>query len=127
LLTLTELIHIGQIAVTNLAMPMRIIAITTLIFMSVSAYLDPEKKSRWFYFKVIGIICFIIPLILTVLIEVPINNQVISWTTDTAPAFWGILRNKWQVVNIFRVVFALLSFGFFTAAVIKPFNKDLIY
>lgn len=125
LLSLPELIHVGKIIVANLAWPMRLISIFTVGLMLTSIYMQIDKKSRWFYFLVISIVCLIIPLILTITLEVPINNQVISWNPSTAPADWTALRDRWELIGVVRVVFALLSFGFFSIGVIKPFHKDL--
>nr|WP_068892817.1 FAD-dependent oxidoreductase [Pedobacter panaciterrae] len=125
LLPLSELIHVGKIIVANLALPMRVISILTIGLMVTSVYMQIDKKSRWFYFLIMSIVCLLIPLILTVTLEVPINNQVISWSSLTAPTNWKDLINQWEIIGIIRVVFALLSFGFFTAGVIKPFHRDL--
>jgi 2-polyprenyl-6-methoxyphenol hydroxylase-like FAD-dependent oxidoreductase len=126
LLSLSVLIDVGKILVANLAMPMRFIAMTAIALMGTSIYLQTDKKSKWFYFSIAGILCLIIPLVLTVAIEVPVNNQILSWTPLTAPANWETFRNKWQIVNVLRVIFALMSFGFFTAGVVKPFHKELV-
>lgn len=125
LLSLSELIHVGKITVANLAWPMRLISMLTIALMFTAAYLQIDKKTRWFYFLIISIVCLLIPLILTVMLEVPINNQVIGWTPLTAPANWKALVSQWQFIGLIRVVFALLSFGFFTVGVVKPFHRDL--
>ena len=125
LLSLSELIHVGKITVANLAWPMRLISIITIGLMLTAAYMQIDKKTRWFYFLIISIVCLLIPLILTVMLEVPINNQVIGWTALTAPTNWKALVGQWQFIGLIRVVFALLSFGFFTVGVVKPFHRDL--
>lgn len=125
LLSLSELIHVGKITVANLAWPMRLISIITIGLMLIAAYMQIDKKTRWFYFLIISIVCLLIPLILTVMLEVPINNQVIGWIALTAPANWKALVGQWQFIGLIRVVFALLSFGFFTVGVVKPFHRDL--
>jgi len=125
LLSLSELIHIAKITVANLAWPMRVISGITIGLLVTSIYLQIDKKSWWFYFLIISLVCLLIPLLLTVVLEVPINNQIISWTIITAPENWEELRDRWQLISIIRLVFALLSFGFFSIGIIKPFHKDL--
>jgi len=125
LLSLSELIHVGQVTVKNLAVPMRFISIATVVVMAASAWLEPDKKAVSFYFKLASMACLIIPLALTVILEVPINNQVISWTPATAPAHWEVLRDQWQHINSLRVIFSVLSFVCFTLAVVNPFHYEL--
>jgi uncharacterized membrane protein len=118
-----ELIHLAKTLVQNLAVPMRIISPACIVFMFLSAWLYPQKKSKEFYFSLAAIVLIIMALLITVLIEVPINNQIVSWTAYTVPADWEAIRNRWQFFNIVRTIAALAGFGFFTVAIIKPFQK----
>lgn len=122
LLSQTELTHIAQIGVKNLQMPMRYISMICIGLMILSAYFDPEKKAKEFYFVLTSIFLIVISLVLTVLIEVPINNQIITWTPATLPDNWVEIRNRWQFVNMIRTCLALSSFSLFITAILKPFN-----
>jgi uncharacterized membrane protein len=118
-----ELIHLAKALVQNLAIPMRILSPLCIVFMLLSAIFNPDKKAKEFYFSIAAVILIISALVITVVVEVPINNQIISWTSSTIPADWETIRNRWQLFNIIRTSAALASFGFFTAAIIKPFQK----
>jgi uncharacterized membrane protein len=80
--------------------------------MSLSAWLSHS------YIIFVSIAFIVITLLITVLIEVPINNQVITWTPANTPSNWKELLNRWQFYNVIRVVTALASFGFFVAAML---------
>jgi uncharacterized membrane protein len=43
--------------------------------------------------------------IYSLLLPVPINNQVARWRTDTVPANWRDLRRRWDLFHAIRVVF----------------------
>jgi hypothetical protein len=43
----------------------------------------------------------------SLILPVPINNQVACWQPDTVPANWRDLRRRWDLLHAFRVVFYL--------------------
>ena len=119
-----ELIHLAKTLVQNLAVPMRIISPVCILLMCICTWFEPNKRSKEFYFEIAAILLIVLTLTLTVGIEVPINNQIISWTPETIPDDWQITRDRWQFFNGIRTVSALLGFVFFTMAIIKPFDKE---
>ena len=60
-----------------------------------------------------GLLFFALALIVTVMIEVPIVEQIITWTETTLPENWRQLRDKWGSFHIIRVgagIAGLISF-----------------
>lgn len=107
-----EFIHIGKTIIQNLAVPMRIILPSCILFMILSAWFYPEKRSSGFYFCVTSIVLIVIALLITLLIEVPIDNQIATWTAETAPAGWEAIRDRWEFFHAARTFISLASFGF---------------
>jgi uncharacterized membrane protein len=107
---LSEFVHIAQIINRNLGISMRIISIPCIILMVLCAWLFP-----------CSILLAISALLITVLIEVPMNNKIITWTTDSAPLNWKDIRKRWQFYNDIRTLTSLLSFLIFTALSLKLF------
>jgi uncharacterized membrane protein len=60
-------------------------------------------------------------ILITLVAEVPINNQVITWTQASAPSNWEIIRDRWQLFNIMRTGAALAGFGVFATSILMPF------
>jgi uncharacterized membrane protein len=114
-----EFIHIGKTIIANLAVPMSIIMPLCILFMLLSMWLYPEKKSAGFYLSITAFIFIIISLLVTLLVEVPIDNQIKVWTASTVPADWKAIRNHWEVFHTTRTFTSLASFGFFSAAIFK--------
>lgn len=114
-LSITELTHIAKIIIENLAVPMRFMAMSCILFLSLSAWLCPNEA---FYLILASIGCTLTALLITILIEVPINNQVITWTSSTVPSNWEVIRKRWMFFNIIRTIAALAGFGFFAAAML---------
>lgn len=69
-----ELIHLAKTLVQNLATPMRIVSPTCILFMVLSAWFYPHKKAKEFYFAIIAIVLIVKALLITAVVEVPINN-----------------------------------------------------
>jgi uncharacterized membrane protein len=115
--TPAELAKIARTIVANLEVPMRNIAMICLALVGLSVFFYPDKSSWFFYGLIASLLLITGSLVITTAIEVPINNQVITWTDDNKPANWEQLRSRWQYFNVVRTILALLSFVLFAAAV----------
>src|SRR5271170_7910643 len=55
---------------------------------------------RWqpmvFYLSAAAFLLFLVGLLVTVLIEVPIVQQIVKWTPSTLPGNWQQLRDRWM-------------------------------
>ncbi|HEU5247648.1 MAG TPA: DUF1772 domain-containing protein [Candidatus Udaeobacter sp.] len=106
-----EFIHIGQTIIRNVAWPMRILMPACIFFMIVSASLFTDKNSAAFYLSVTACLLIVIALLITLLIEVPIDNRIRTWTAETVPADWTTLRARWQIFHTVRTFVSLGSLG----------------
>jgi hypothetical protein len=118
-----EFIHIGKTIIANVAWPMRILMPACILFMIVSAWWYPEKKSAGFYFNVTACLLIIIALLITLLVEVPINNQIKTWTTSMVPADWEAIRARWNVFHAARTFISLASVASFSLAILFQTEK----
>ena len=106
-----EFIDIGQTIIRNVAWPMRILMPACILSMILSASYIPEGNSAGFYFGVAACLLIVIALLITLLVEVPIDNQIRTWTAQTVPADWTTLRARWQVFHTARTFVSLASLG----------------
>lgn len=65
-----------------------------------------------------GTALFVLALVVTLAIEVPIANQIKSWSVATLPDNWRQLRDRWASVHIVRVVSGIVGLGLLVAAAI---------
>jgi uncharacterized membrane protein len=121
--SVAEFIHIGKTIIQNLAVPMRFIMPGCILFMALSLWFYQPKKSIGFYFTLVAVVFVILALLITVGIEVPIDNQIKEWTAETAPSNWQALRDRWEFYHTLRTFASLLSFAFYAAAIILSENK----
>jgi multisubunit Na+/H+ antiporter MnhB subunit len=68
---------------------MRILVPSCILFMLLSAWLYSEKKSPGFFLSVAACLLIIVALLITLLVEVPIDNQITTWTAETIPSGLG--------------------------------------
>lgn len=110
-------IRIGKTIIANVAWPMRILMPVTLIVLGWLC-LSTRKLRPSFYFFLTALILMVITLIITVGIEVPIDNQIKTWTPETLPSHWTELRSTWDRFHTLRTITSILSFVSLSVGVI---------
>ncbi len=48
-------------------------------------------------------------IVYTLILPVPINNQVALWTPDSLPSNWRALRRRWDMLHAIRVGFLIVG------------------
>ena len=76
------------------------------------------ERQETFYLTSAGFLLFVVSVLVTVVIEVPIAKQIRSWTLSTLPGNWRQLRDRWASVHISRVVAGIAGLSFVAAGVI---------
>jgi hypothetical protein len=92
--------------------PVGLLSIVPVLVLSYSG------RQATFFFNLAGFIAFLIALLVTVLIEVPIVRQITGWTVATLLANWTQLRDRWSSFHIVRVVAGIGGVGLLVAGAI---------
>ena len=108
----------GRWFIKNLARPMQILMPLTILVMILGILVYPDKSASGFYLDMIAFILFIAALLITLIVEVPIDRQIKGWTISTLPVNWTGLRHKWQKYHTLRTFICIASFLLFAASVI---------
>ena len=66
-----------------------------------------------------GLAAQLTSLILTGVIELPINATVMTWTPADPPEDWQSLRDRWASVHTVRTVASVVGFGCLAAAAVR--------
>ena len=114
-----EFIHIGKTIIANVAIPMRIIMPATLFFLIWSMWNAYKNNRPAFYLYTISFVLMLITLVITVGVEVPIDNQIKTWTVDTIPEDWKSLRLRWGKFHTARTFTSIGSFAFYVAGMLR--------
>lgn len=115
-----EFIHIGKVVISNVAIPMRIIMPSCILLMALSLWFYPQKNSGAFYLKIAGLILIVTALLITLIVLVPIDNKIKTWTVETVPGDWESTRATWQTFHTIRTFCSLAASACFSAF---SFNK----
>lgn len=89
---------------------MRILIPLTILFMIAGTVLYPFKNSSGLYLNIASLMLVILALLITVLVEVPIDNQIKKWKITALPENWQNLRTKWQFYHTLRTFACMGSF-----------------
>src|SRR5690348_4468461 len=86
---------IGKVIIGNLARPMRVLMPLTILLMLAGLLLIPSKAGLDFYASLLSFVLIVAALLITLLVEVPIDNRIREWTPATLPGNWEALRDRW--------------------------------
>jgi uncharacterized membrane protein len=76
-----------------------------------------------FYLFCSATILMIVTLLITVGVEVPIDNQIKTWTVETIPDNWTELRQTWDRFHALRTLTSILSFISLTIGVLMSVKQ----
>lgn len=88
----------------NMAPVMTVLMPACLLSMVPVLFLSYTNQPATFYLTLSGFVLFTIALVVTMVVEVPIVQQIVSWTISTLPGNWQELRDRWGAFHIVRVV-----------------------
>ncbi|HAH26223.1 MAG TPA: hypothetical protein DCL77_21075 [Prolixibacteraceae bacterium] len=121
--SLEEFIHIGKVIIANVAFPMPIIMPLGILFMILSLWYNPYRKTTGFYLGVVSLGFIILTLLITLLVLVPIDNEIKKWTVLTALPEWEYLRDKWKVFHAIRTLTSVIGFDCFSGFILSHTDK----
>jgi len=111
-------LDIGQTAIRNLAVPMAILMPVALLSSLVMTALS-WKRSTGFALSLAGLVLMISALVITLAIEVPIDNQIKVWTVTTLPSDWQALRDRWEFYHGLRTFVSIAALALVTASSLR--------
>jgi uncharacterized membrane protein len=118
-----EFIHIGKTIIANVAVPMSVLMPVTLLLMLLALWQSFKTNRSSFYWYGLSFISMIITLIITVAVEVPIDNQIKTWSVQNIPSNWQSLRHIWNQFHTARTFSAIASLGFFALGILNRIRK----
>lgn len=105
----------GKHMIENLAVIMAVLMISAVVIGLVAVILLFRSRSTvaaWL--AVIGLVLMIAVMVITLAVEVPIDNLIANWTEATLPADWQEIRARWSAFHTLRT---FVSLGAVAAAV----------
>ncbi|MDX6259298.1 MAG: hypothetical protein QOH84_986 [Kribbellaceae bacterium] len=59
-------------------------------------------------------------VVLTLVVNLPINHDQAGWVVQSPPADWADVRDRWQLAHLARTVAALVAFGLLIGGARRP-------
>src|SRR6516165_3905692 len=82
--------------------------VALLLALAVTFVAHPARSAPWWLALTSTILLALIS-IYSLLLPVPINNQVARWQPDSVPPNWRELRRRWDMLHAIRVVFLIIA------------------
>ncbi len=85
------------------------------------------RRSVAFALTLIGGLCTATLILTTLLVNVPINaNMMTNWSANAPPTNWAQVRDRWNVFHAMRTVLALVAFACHLSAAILVPSKQAV-
>jgi uncharacterized membrane protein len=105
-------LEVGGIMIGNLALPMRILMPAALLSMLPVLFVQFRRRNiAAFFLAVAGLLLFVLALVVTLTVNVPIDNQIRQWTVTTLPYDWQVIRDRWEFYHGLRTFASLAGFA----------------
>ena len=105
-------LDVGNTMIANLAPTMPFFVIISLLSSLPVLYGQYRQKNKGFYFSLIGFLLMLTATITTLAVNVPIDNEIKTWTISTIPANWKEIWSHWAAYHTFRTFFSISALGF---------------
>ena len=80
-----------------------------------------ETKTSAFVLTLVGVLCTVALTISTVLVNVPINAEIIDvWSVEHPPAGWAKVRDRWNFFHGLRTALAVVAYSCLLLAAVLP-------
>jgi Domain of unknown function (DUF1772) len=107
---------IGHAMIANLGPVMPALVILAVLSQLVLLFELRSSGLRAILPTLIAFVLFLIAVAITLLVEVPIDNQIRTWTPTSLPADWMSIRDRWEAFHVVRTFSALGGLIVLTAA-----------
>lgn len=103
-------LEIGRIMIENLGRPMSLLMPTALISTTLTSYLHYRRRQTTaFVLTIAGLALMIAAMIVTLVVNVPIDGQIREWTVSTLPSDWRTIRDRWEFYHMIRTFLSLAA------------------
>jgi uncharacterized membrane protein len=105
-------LEIGHTMIGNLGAPMSVLMPATLLSsVPVLIALFRRRRLGAFYLAMAGLLLMVLALVITLVVNVPIDYVINEWTRDTLPSDWATTRDRWEFYHTIRTLASLGGFG----------------
>jgi uncharacterized membrane protein len=116
---------VGHEMIRNLGGPMAILLPLSLLSALVTlALLWPHRHAAAFWWLAAGFLLMVAALVITLAVEVPIDNQIETWTAATLPADWRSIQSRWELWHTIRTFTSIAAVAAVTVSGVVAGRPD---
>ncbi|MGH9899163.1 MAG: anthrone oxygenase family protein [Pyrinomonadaceae bacterium] len=115
-------LEVGHAMIGNLGTIMALLMPAAMLATLPVLYLLFWKRSKAFYPTLAAFLLSVAALLITLIVEVPIDILIEQWTVTSLPENWRELRDRWEVFHAIRTWISLAGFALLLAGAL--FNRD---
>ena len=104
-------VAVGHEMIQNLGVPMAILLPLALLSALVSLVLlwRAGGPTPAFWWLLAGFLLMVVALVVTLAVEVPIDNRIEDWTAATLPADWRSIQSRWELFHTIRTLVSIAA------------------
>ena len=110
-------VAVGHQMIQNLGVPMAILlplslgsALVTLVL------LWQAGRGAAFWWALTGFLLMVTALVITLAVEVPIDNQISTWTAAALPGDWRSVQSRWELFHTIRTFMSIAALAAVTVS-----------
>ena len=107
-----------QHSIRVLTVPLPALAAVGLLF-TLAATIQARRERLRFYLLIAASACVIAGAVSTGLGSVPINEQILTWSSASPPSNWAEVIEKWRLFHLVRTVLTMTGLCFLILAVLE--------
>ena len=98
---------VGHEMIGNLGGPMAVLMPLSLLSALVTVALLRGRPAFWWVLAGLGLM--VVALVVTLAVEVPIDNRIQVWTVATLPADWRAIQARWELFHTIRTFVSIAA------------------
>jgi uncharacterized membrane protein len=110
-----------QHAIRIFTIPLPAVVVLGVLFTGISAFLARSERPN-FYLLIAASVCIIAVALITRFGNIPINNQILTWSISSPPSNWADLAQRWWQLQTLRTVLAIGALAFLISAALGQPN-----
>jgi uncharacterized membrane protein len=112
-----------QHAIRVFTIPLPTVVVLGVLFTIAAAFLARSERPN-FYLLIGATVCIIAVALITRFGNIPINNQILTWSISSPPSNWSELAQKWWHFQTLRTVLAIGALAFLISAALTHRNMS---
>src|SRR5262245_54468304 len=109
-ITPSTFLEVGHLMIRNLGGPMSVLMPSAVLCTVILGVLHHRRRqTRASTFTMAAFALLLAAMVITLVVNVPIDRQIQSWTTGTLPPEWSAIRDRWEFFHGLRTLVSLFA------------------